>query len=195
MFTVSDIKQFCYCPRIIYFTYVMPVKKKPTFKMEYGKEEHLRTEELEERRKLKIYGFADGQRQFRVYLKSERLNLCGVLDMLISSNGYYYPVDFKDSLHPPGTNHRYQLTAYALLVEEMFNKPVRQGFIYSIPLKKVYSIPITQNMRDYTKKILARVKRIIELETMPRLSSNSVRWARCRGCEFRNWCGDVFPDT
>src|SRR5690606_2667646 len=32
---VTDIKQYIYCPRIIYFTYCKPVQKKNTFKMEY----------------------------------------------------------------------------------------------------------------------------------------------------------------
>lgn len=188
MFTVTDIKQFIYCPRVIYFTYVMPVDKKITFKMDYGKEQHLRAEELEERRKLRLYGFKEGQRRFRLHLKSDRLNLSGILDMLIISDGQYYPVDFKDSTRAPDSNHRYQLTAYALLVEEEFGKPVRKGFIHLIPIKRVYPILITQNMRDYTKKVITRMNQIIQKEIMP--PANRSR-ARCIDCEFRNWCGDV----
>ncbi|HID96103.1 MAG TPA: CRISPR-associated protein Cas4 [Candidatus Latescibacteria bacterium] len=188
IFTVSDIKQFLYCPRIIYFTYVMPVDKKPTFKMEFGKDEHLRAEGLEERRKLKIYGLEEGKRHFRLYLKSDRLGLSGILDMLIISDGQYYPVDFKDSTRPPGANHRYQLTAYSLLVEEKFGKPVRRGFIHLIPVKRTYAVDITQSMRDYAKKIITRMARIVEGEIMP--SANRSR-SRCRDCEFRIWCGDV----
>lgn len=37
MLRVSDLKQFIYCPRIVYYNYVMPVEKKTTYKMEHGK--------------------------------------------------------------------------------------------------------------------------------------------------------------
>jgi len=188
IFTVSDIKQFLYCPRIVYFTYVMPVQKKTTFKMEYGKEEHSRVEELEQRRRLKIYGLREGKRLFQVHLKSERLGLSGILDMLIISDGRYYPVDFKDSTNLQGSNHRYQLTAYSLLVEERFGKPVRRGFIHLISVRKTYAVDITQNMRDYTKKVLTRMARIVQGEIMPPVCRTR---GRCLDCEFRLWCGDV----
>lgn len=188
MFTVSDIKQFIYCPRVVYFTYVMPMRKKTTFKMDSGKDEHLKVESLEDRRQLRIYGFNEGERQFRLYLKSERLRLSGILDMLIISGGRFYPVDFKDSTNPPDSNHKYQLTGYALLVEEEFGKPVQRGFIHLIPLKAVYTIEITQNMRDFTKKVISRIIKMIEKEQMPPpLRSVS----RCVDCEFKNWCQDV----
>jgi len=187
MFNVSDIKQFIYCPRVVYFTYVMPVNKKISFKMEAGREEHLKVEELEERRKLKLYGFTEGERRFNIYLKSDRLGLAGKLDMIIISNGRYYPVDFKDSVNAPDSNHKYQLTGYALLVEDEFGKPVQKGFINLIPLRKVYSIDITQNMREYTKKILSRMKKMIEMEQAP-LPTRSK--GRCIDCEFSNWCQD-----
>lgn len=83
IFNVTDLKQFLYCPRIPYFTYVMPVDRKITFKMKVGQESHLHVSELEERRKLRLYGLEAGERHFRLYLRSERLRLCGILDMLV----------------------------------------------------------------------------------------------------------------
>jgi CRISPR-associated exonuclease Cas4 len=51
--TVNDLKQFVYCPRIVYYHYVMPVEKKPTYKMEHGARAEEVIERLEARRKLK----------------------------------------------------------------------------------------------------------------------------------------------
>ncbi|TDA68817.1 MAG: type I-A CRISPR-associated protein Cas4/Csa1 [Clostridia bacterium] len=77
---VSDIKQYLYCPRIIYFTYVLPVEKKTTTKMATGKEEHVTVARKEARRRLRLYGLEEAARYFNVWLRSERLQLEGVLD-------------------------------------------------------------------------------------------------------------------
>ncbi|MDI3281650.1 MAG: CRISPR-associated protein Cas4, partial [Bacillota bacterium] len=95
--TVTDIKQYFYCPRIVYFLHVLPVDRRPTAKMAYGKEEHLRLDALEKRRRLARYGLAEGERRFHVFLHSERWNLAGLLDLLIIAPGGYFPVEFKYS--------------------------------------------------------------------------------------------------
>ncbi len=52
---VADVKQYIYCPRVIYFTYVCPVDKKVTRKIQYGHEAHLELDRLEKRRTFKRY--------------------------------------------------------------------------------------------------------------------------------------------
>ena len=44
---VTDLKQFVYCPRILYFTYVLPIPHPVTRKMDFGKIEHLELDRLE----------------------------------------------------------------------------------------------------------------------------------------------------
>lgn len=190
-FKVTDIKQYIYCPRIIYYTYVLPVERKITFKMEFGKEQHIELDRLERRRKLRSYGFVEGERLFHLKVSSERLGLHGIVDMVIVEKvgniTNYYPVEFKNTTHKPGLNHKYQLTAYAMLLEEYFNKPVREGFIYVIPGKEIYDVSITQNMRDYLKKIISAMHNIVLKERVPEIRSIK----HCRDCEYRNYCADV----
>ncbi|MBM4463865.1 MAG: DUF911 domain-containing protein [Chloroflexi bacterium] len=57
--TVSDVKQFAYCPRVVYFTYALPRRRPTTYKMKEGKIEHEHVAELEERRSLRAYGLAE----------------------------------------------------------------------------------------------------------------------------------------
>ena len=83
---VSDLKQYIYCPRILYFYYVLPVPRKVTRKMEYGRLEHVEIERLEKRRGLKAYGILEGERHFHVALASTLLGLHGVLDLMIANN-------------------------------------------------------------------------------------------------------------
>lgn len=184
---VSDLKQWVYCQRIVYFNYVLPVERKSTYKMTVGMEQHLQLEQLENRRTLARYGLAEGERRFRVPLSSERLGLTGVLDLLLVTKTGYYPVEFKDAPRGPALNHRYQLAAYGLLVEENFRVPVRTGFLYVIPQKRVVPMPLTPGVRERVHRLLDEMRTVIACERTPPPTRMA---GRCRECEYRNYCGD-----
>ncbi|PKM82815.1 MAG: CRISPR-associated protein Cas4 [Firmicutes bacterium HGW-Firmicutes-13] len=186
---VSDIKQYIYCPRILYFYYVLPVPRRVTRKMEYGKLEHIEIRGLEKRRKLKSYGLSGGARNFHVPLKSGRLSLHGILDMLIiSDSGDYFPVEFKHSISKQGLHQKYQLAAYAMLLQEQLRKPVRYGFIYLIPINTAVPVEITQSMREHVKKVLSAIRNVIKAEKIPEYVRSK---GRCSDCEFKNYCADI----
>lgn len=84
-FHVTDIKQYVYCPRVIYYTYVMPVHKKVSFKMEYGREQHNELNKKEKRRGMRSYDLVGGERYFHFPVESRGLGLYGKLDMLIDT--------------------------------------------------------------------------------------------------------------
>lgn len=184
---MSDVKQYIYCPRVVYFSYFLPLRRPTTYKMEEGKLEHEHVAELEQRRSLKAYGLFEGERQFNVNLYSRRLELTGKLDMVITTASEVIPVDFKNTGGTVGLNHKYQLTAYALLVEDQWRRPVHRGFIYLIPQKKSREVEIAPNIKLFVKETLAKIRQMIEHETMP----PPRRRARCVDCEFRNFCNDV----
>jgi len=184
---VSDLKQWVYCPRVVYFNYVIPVERRTTYKMTAGQEQHLRLEQLENRRTLARYGLEEGERRFRVSLNSGRLGLSGILDLLVVSKSGYYPVEFKDSPGGPALNHRYQLAGYGLLVEETFRVPVRTGFLYIIPQNRVVPMPLTPGVRERVRTLLAEIRTSIAEERTPPATRIV---GRCRECEYRNYCGD-----
>lgn len=184
---VGDLKQYLYCPRIIYFTYVAPVEKKVTAKMTIGKEEHFTTARLEERRRLRAYGLAEGERRFNTYFYSARLGLEGVIDMYVATSHGNFPVDFKNACRV-ALNHKYQLVAYALLLEDHFGRPVRGGFIYLIPYKRAHYIELTPEARLYTRRLIGAVRNLVAREHFPAVPR---RRGRCVDCEYRNYCGDV----
>ncbi|MBI4316857.1 MAG: Dna2/Cas4 domain-containing protein [Chloroflexi bacterium] len=93
----SDLRQFVYCPRVVYYRYCVPVRPPPTYKMVEGKRQHEREEELEQRRGLHAYGLSDGERHFDVWLASDRLGLTGTLDMVILRRHEVIPVEFKQA--------------------------------------------------------------------------------------------------
>jgi CRISPR-associated exonuclease Cas4 len=186
---VNDLKQFEYCPRIVFYNTVMPVERKATIKMARGKEAEFRLDALETRRTLKRYELGSGERRFHVWLDSARLGLSGKLDLLLVSPKGYFPVDFKYTRGRPHRNHLFQLAGYALLVEEKFGTRVDTGFIYLAPVQQVVSVPLTLQLKEEAINGLAQMRAIIQEGILP--APTPVR-SRCEECEFRNYCGDIF---
>ena len=188
--TVTDLRQYLYCPRVVYYTYCMPVKRPGTVthKMIEGQKQHEETAEREKRRSLRAYGLTGGQRLFQVPLQSERLGLSGRLDMVIITGREVIPVEHKFSSRKVSRHHLYQLAAYALLVEERWQRPVRRGFVYLIPAKRAEEIIITSNRRTRAMQALREIRSMIATESMPPPTRYR---GRCVDCEFRRYCGDI----
>ena len=186
---VNDIKQYAYCPRIVFYQYSMPVEKKATWKMEQGKIQEAEIDRLEKRRKLSGYRLAEGERRFHFWLGSERLGLSGKLDLLIKSPEGMFPVDFKWTTGRPHRNHIFQLCAYALLLEDCCEESVTKGFVYLIPKSDAVVFDLTEELKQQTRTMLEEIRRMIETEVMP--LPTPVR-NRCTDCEYRNFCGDIF---
>src|SRR5690554_454627 len=185
---VTDIKQYIYCPRIIYFTYCQPIDKKTIFKMEYGREIHDVVDVLEKRRTLKRYNLEGGEKLFKQKFFSERLGLSGKLDMLVKTEKGMIPIEMKYTQRKPGLNHKYQLAAYMLLLEDVYNSNIRSGIIHIIPDKSSYHYKNTDGLRDRVKEIIEEIRNMVVKERFP---DKCQGWRRCKDCEYRNYCGDV----
>lgn len=186
---VSDLKQYYYCPRVVFYQYVLPVERKTTYKMEKGKEVQEEIERLESRRKLKRYGLEKGVRKFNVWLASERIGLSGKLDMVIETESEIYPVDFKYTKGRPYKNHVYQLGGYALLIEEAYGKNVEKGFVYLIQQQDAVIYEINKQMKEECLETLEEIKLMINTEKFPDPPSQRTK---CTECEYKNYCRDIW---
>ncbi len=191
---VSDVRQWVYCPRIVYYRLCQPLRRPVTYKMEEGKLQHERIEELERRRTLRSYGLrreeleGSVERHFRPRLSSERLGLSGVVDLVLLLPLEAIPVEYKHTDAPVGLNHKYQLVAYALLVEERWGRPVRRAFVRFLPSERLEEVPITPNGRTFVRGVLREIRACVAAERMP---EPTPRRGRCVDCEYRRFCGDV----
>jgi len=227
----GDLRQYVYCPRVVYYRYCVPVRPPPTYKMIEGKLQHERVEDLEHRRTLRAYGLADGERVFHVPLTSDRLGLSGILDMVVVRRHEVIPVEFKhtditparrkprppsptiawlaarnageaaagpdepeEQGEPKGSDlrvalhHKYQLAAYAMLAEERWQRPARRCFVYFVPARRPAEVAITTGVRDYTRRLLRDMRRMIVAQRIPAATPHA---GRCRECEYRRFCNDV----
>jgi CRISPR-associated exonuclease Cas4 len=191
--SVTDVKQYVYCPRIVYFEKVLHAKPILDSQQEDSKEKHEEYVWKELRRKDAIYyspEFVDASKMPFVQLCSDRLGLQGTIDLIIKTKkGEYVPVDYKNMKSNHGRvwmHHKYQLTAYALLIEDCFNVLVKRGFINYIPENLILKLEITYNIKQYTKRILGSIKNTIIKERLP-----LVRVIKCpKGCGYQHICLD-----
>ncbi len=194
MFTVTDLKQYGYCPRIVYYTYCLPLIRPTTFKMETGKQAHEVAPDLERRRSLKAYRLSDGEREFDVWLESSELGLRGRVDMLITRQGgdglagEVIPVEYKDSPGRGGPGWVLQLTAYGMMLEATRGLAARRGFIYYIPQRRAREFVLTMELKAQVTANVQTLREMVEFERMP---PPVVQRAKCSACEFRRFCNDV----
>ncbi len=187
---VTDLKQFAYCPRIVYYSYCLPLVRPTTYKMEASVETHHKAASDETRRSLRAYGLSDGERRFDVALTSERLGISGCIDMVIVlGRQEAIPVDYKLSRHGEARHFHQQLAAYAELIEENWQIPVRRGFLYLLPERRAEEVKLTGRLRAGLRGQVAVMRQMICSQAMPDATAAK---ARCVNCEFRRFCNDVF---
>jgi len=193
LISVTDIKHYFYCPRIVYFEHVLHAKPQLGSQQEYSKEEHEEYVRKELRRKDAVYyspDFVGAEKSLFVFLSSSELGLQGTVDLTIRTrDGEHVPVDYKNMASDSGRvwmDHKYQLTAYALLIEENFAAHVRRGFINYIPEDLIVQLEITPTMKAHVKRVLGHVKRIISEESLPPVR---VAEQKCAGgCGHKHTC-------
>lgn len=193
-FRVVDLKQYIYCPRLIYYHHCLPAVRPVTYKMEAGLAAQTDEEERARRRSLRRYGLKRGQCESNVFVESDRLGLKGVVDLVITTddNGLrqpeVIPVDYKLSSRQPGRHFKLQLLAYGLLLAEACRLPSRRGFLYLIPKRRAIEVPFTPGLQAQLTQALAEMRQIVDREWMP---SPVKQRAKCEVCEFRRFCNDV----
>jgi len=182
--SVTDIKHYLYCPRLVYFEKVMHCRPMLGSQQEASKTAHQELERREKRRKAAIFyspELEDAEKIFRVQLESARLKLRGNLDLLIRSGSEYIPVDYKEMASDRGKlwlDHKYQLTAYALLVEETYKTTVKRGMVNYVNEDLVVTSQISDGMKRYVQRIIERIHRVVLEQGLPAFTVPTVR---CHG--------------
>jgi len=191
--SVTDIKHYIYCPRLVYFDRVLHATPVFGSQQEDSKELHEDYIKKELRRKDAIYyspEFVGAEKLLFTQLSSGVFGLQGNVDCIIkTASAEYVPVDYKNMASDKGRvwmDHKYQLVAYALLVEEDFGTVVRRGFVNYIPETLILQLEITPTMKSYVKRVLGHIKRIIKEEELPPIR---VAKQKCAGgCGHKQTC-------
>jgi CRISPR-associated exonuclease Cas4 len=189
MLRVTDLKQWAYCRRIVYYQHRMPGAGAPTYKMQEGRRAQELIERLEVRRTLREYGLDAAERRFGLWLEDQRLGLAGKLDLLLDAPDQAAIVEFKLTSGEVGDNHRLQLAGYALLVTSVLAKPVARGFIYRIPDGRIFPVEISAGLLSAAARAATQMREMIEAGWLPEPAPVK---GRCHECEYANFCADIW---
>lgn len=193
--SVTDIKHHFYCPKIIYFDKVLHAPPKLATQQEESKKIHEDSTYRQKRNKLLFSNrfFKNTEKFFDLRIYSKKLALEGVIDCVVKKNGQYIIVDYKNMYSKKGKmwpDHKYQIIAYALLVDECFSTSVNEGFVYYIPEQMFVKIEITDTMKRFLIKNIMSINNVISNEIEPH--ANIPRSKCSGGCGYLWICGGIW---
>jgi CRISPR-associated exonuclease Cas4 len=131
-------------------------------------------------------GFFAGELSHNEMLQSGKFGLTGSPDRFIRTNDELIPSIIKTGSMPLNgvwRGDRLQLTAYAVLVEEKYDIPVRRGFVEYARLGMVREAAIRRHERRNVLQILEKIKKI-QNGIMPEKPKD----APCEYCGFTGMC-------
>ncbi len=146
-------------------------------------------EERKEKRRMSTYPFDVRKRYFNYKIISEMLMASAIIDCVLEDEyGRLVPVEYKNMKSKGNgkaySDHKYQITFYAILLEEVSKKACVEGYIHYIDtMVRVY---ITNEMKMYVRRIMSRIRNIVETERLPPIK---VSKRKCNGgCGYRYLC-------
>lgn len=193
--TSTDVKNYIYCPRVVYFKRVMGLEPMLGAQQMRSLERHSRVEALDRRRVGAVFYSKElrrAEKLFDVAVTSHRLKASSRIDCVVKVRGRLIPVEYKFTRSRRGEaypDHKYQLAFHALLLEELSGKPVILGYIYYVDEGLVIRVKITEEMKRYVKKLIKAIRSMVHNERLPRVKTNP---RKCTGgCGYGYLCQRV----
>ena len=183
---VNLIRQWCYCPRVVYYMELTNVAFHRPIWVKQGLDFHQIEKTLWSRRNLSRFSLEKGKTYHNLSLRDDTLGLHGIVDMAIETDTAVYGVEFKLSARAKKRGDQLQLSAYAMLLEKYFSKPSFVGFLVGMK-KAVHIVNIDQDKRDAVVAVCDKMRRMLRRGLKP-FSSASL--AQCCNCEYINFCND-----
>lgn len=175
---VSALEHYSYCPRQCALIHVEQVYDENVFTLR-GSMAHIRADEPTERTE-------DGMIVERALpIWSEKHGLFGRADVVeFRPDGCIYPVEYKYGAKRAKIHDELQLCAQAICLEEMFDRPVTHGAVYSSSSRQRREVEFTQELRDKTLEMVGSVRAMLAVGRLPPPADDS----RCPNCSLVHVC-------
>lgn len=183
---VHLIRQWCYCPRIVYYIELTNYGVSYPVWVKQGEHFHSRQGTLWQRRNLSRFDLEAGKLHQNLEVSSVRYGLHGVVDMVVETDDAVYPVEFKLDSSVKRRGAILQLAGYALIVEDHFRKRCPHGFLCEGE-KRLHRIDITPELREETLSKAEAIRKMMEVGVKP---DSSATPCQCTNCEYTNHCND-----
>lgn len=185
--TVSDVIEYMFCPRFIYFMYCLdiPQHEEQRFKVQKGRDIHkFKSNAKYLRKKLGAI-----RKETNVYLSSKKHLIRGIVDeVLFLRDGTAAPLDYKYARYEEKVFRTYknQITLYGLMISEVYDVEVNRGFIcYVRSNNLVKELDILQRDIEKSIKVIRDILGIIQTGLIPKKTRTRMK---CVDCCYRNIC-------
>lgn len=189
MITPSEVIEHLFCPRFTYFMNCLniPQHEELRYKVIKGRQIHDGREKENRAYIRKKIGCVD--KENAVYVASPVIRVRGVVDeVLILADGSMAPLDYKYTEYRDYLfeTHKVQSVLYAMLIKEIYKKPVYKGFICYVKNGTVLKEVVYKEADfKYAKAVVAEIFSVILRGYYPKKTS----WPnRCVDCCYRNIC-------
>lgn len=189
MITPSEVIEHLFCSRFTYFMNCLniPQHEELRYKVQKGREIHKWREKVNKNHMWKKIGCIS--RDYSIYLASLQLRVRGIVDEILTlSDGTMSPLDYKYAEFQDFTfkTHKVQSTLYAMLIDKIYDKPVKKGYIcYVKKGSKIKEIVYNRADFEYAHATLDEIFNVIQKGYYPKKTKNT---ARCIDCCYKNIC-------
>lgn len=186
--TPSDIIEFLYCKRFIYYMKCLGIRQNEDkrYKVQLGRNLHENKEDTNKNYLRKKIGSV--RKLIEVPLVSEKYMIKGKVDEVnFLEDGSAAPLDYKFALYKDITFKTYktQMILYSIMIEEMFGVSVDRGYlVYCRGGNELIEISITPEMKSDALKTLEEYKKVLT-GYYPVATRDK---AKCTDCCYRNIC-------
>jgi CRISPR-associated exonuclease Cas4 len=119
-----------------------------------------------------------------IWLKSQQYQLIGKSDLIESTDGQLYPVEYKRGKKGEWDNDELQVCAQALCLEEMTGQTITQGYVYYAQSHQRQLVHISQQLRQSAIETIENLKILLQTGKMP----PAIYSKRCQGCSLKSQC-------
>ncbi|MBI2207910.1 CRISPR-associated protein Cas4 [Candidatus Woesearchaeota archaeon] len=121
-------------------------------------------------------------------IESDTLQLKGIIDKVEIYKESYIPIELKTGKAPkeglwPG--HKIQIVAYALMLEEKYQKPIKEAFVHYLDNKEKRHITINPFMKEEIINLVKEIQELLEKKSLPNYCENR---NKCVNCGAKETC-------
>ncbi len=187
MIPINLVRQYKFCPRIVYYNLLTNIKPIYPRQVSLGEDYHTLQNEMLKSRKFKKFHIEYEEILSDKYFENEDLNICGKIDLAFLIKDEVIPCEFKHIAKKPSYSHILQLVGYGILLEKEYQKSFKTAFIIYSNNMKFYKIEITPKHKKYFFEIIRSIEKIVKNDILPNSSADE---AKCSQCEYLNYCDD-----
>ncbi|MBP1908265.1 CRISPR-associated protein Cas4 [Methanolobus bombayensis] len=187
--TISDVLEYLFCPRFIYFMYCLdiPQHEESRFKVIKGRDVHKKRQMTNReyvRKKLNCIS-----KESEVYVVSKEHHIKGIVDeVLFLEDDTAAPLEYKFAEYKDKvfSTYKYQLVLQALLIKENYNIEVEKGYIcYTRSNNMIKELAFKLSDFKKANDIITDIIQIVDKGKYPKATRSK---NKCIDCCYRNIC-------